>query len=886
MSPSTAIQTRIPPISTLAVPRQRLFRMLDAGLEKPLTLLSAPAGYGKTVLVAHWLRKTNTAAAWLTVDEEEPGLPQFLQQVIQALQCIRPGIGNEALEILRQAADPTIQPVLSGLLTEIEQAGQPVCLVLDDYFHIQSSQIHQAIRFLLERCPPNFHLIILTRVDPPLRLSRYRAGGQMAEIRAEDLSLTEGETQSFLQGFGAPRLSPQAVSLLQQRTEGWAAGIQLSALALQKQTNPEAFITAFSGNQRFIFDYLTGEVLAQLPEEHKEFLLKTSILRQLSAPLCETLAGITILEELYQQNIFLQLVDEALEWYRYHGLFRDVLQSRLKRTYPAQAINQLHHLASAWYQQAGWGQEALQHSLDAGDFDRAGELIESMPELLTWSSGYHDDLIRTLEKLPESLVQSRPRLQLLFARTLLLSGQDQQAAQRLDGLEKQLATASLPEVETRHYLGMILTHRATRLALSGETARARDLANQALDCLPPSDLLTMAQAVHTLGLAADAEGHIRQAAGYFQQASRQAVQANHRNLAVVAASQQAFAEISLGELRQAEATTRQALQWGVVGSQELPVAAYAHVALAEVLRQQNHLAAADEEIQRALHQANKAIPVVRWHAALIQAQIRFSHHDSNGTVAILQQSETHFRNILPVHFSEMTQALLCRVRLAQERPELARDWLHSQQTCLPNPAYYQPNQADFLLILCRSQLAAGEKEPARELLDAIYRSALEHEKKAQVMETRILAALGAENPPAAHAYLQEALTLAEPQGYLRLFLDEGQALFDLLQSYRRQLLTPTPFLEQLLGAFQQECVTPTQAHNLPCGTSEFEALTGRELDVLAQIAGGASNQEIANRLVVSIHTVKKHAANIFIKLGVMNRTEAVARARALGLLKQ
>jgi len=886
MTPAAGLQTSIPPVPETTIARDRLFHQLEAGLKRPLTLVSAPAGYGKTVLVAHWLRTTHTPALWLTVEEKEPGLPQFWQQVMTVLRTLASEIGEEALEILRQESTPPIETILARLLADIERWGQSLCLVLDDYFHIQSAPIHQSVRFLLEHCPANFHLIVLTRVDPPLPLARYRARGQLAEIRADDLSLTESEVQALLQELGAASLSAGALRLLHQRTEGWAAGIHLSALALQKQPDPEAFIAALSGNQRYIFDYLADEVLSALSEDEQALFLKTSILRQFNGALAEVLAGpLTVpihLEQIYRQNIFLQAVDEAREWFRYHALFRDVLQYRLKRAYSPDDIRQLHGRASAWYQQAGWGQEALHHALAAEDYARAGALLETMPELLTWSSGFHADLIPTLEMLPAAVIGARPRLQVLFARALLLDGQAPEALRRLETLEAQLGGLGLPEAESRAYTGMILTHRATHLALRGDVAQAEIAAKQALENLAPADELTRAQAIHTLGLAADSQGQVRPAADYYRQASRHALRADHRSLAVTAASQQAFAEIALGALRQAEATARQALQWATIGRTELPVAAYPHVALAEVLRQQNRVSLAEQEILRATALGGKAMPTVRWHAALVQAQICFSQHNLGQAQTILQQSEIDFQHSLPAHFSENTRALLCQVWVAQGRPELAQDWLGSVQTQLARPAFESPSHAARAVILCQARLAAGQKEQAREPLKAVYAFALQHDQKALVIQVLCLLALSAENQAAALAYLQEALALAEPQGYHRTFLDEGPAVLDLLQMLRQSATAPTPFLLELLEAGRQEWSTP--AAGRPATPSDLEPLTERELEVLAQIARGASNQEIAHRLVVSIHTVKKHAANIFLKLGVENRTEAVDRARSLGWL--
>jgi LuxR family maltose regulon positive regulatory protein len=484
---------------------------------------------------------------------------------------------------------------------------------------------------------------------------------------------------------------------------------------------------------------------------------------------------------------------------------------------------------------------------------------------------------------PESVFQSRIRLQLVYARTLVLSGQVEEAMLRLNTMEEHLEQVGLSQPESRRYLGMILTNRATRLALSGDLEGTNHIINRALECLPQDEVLTRVQAVHTMGLIADAEGRLQQAAFHFQQAGLLAMQANHRNLAVTSASQQAFSEIELGELKQAEVTVRQGLLWATIGSTELPISAYAHTALAEVFRQQNHLDLAEQEINRAVFLAEKAIPMVRWHTMLIQAKILLSRHNYSAAQDILQQSETSYRPILPSRFIQITHAFLCQVWVLLEQFEMVEDWAKHIQEYLSAPAYYQDfNHEAYILIFCRAQLAGKEKELARQLLQKVSESASRQEHKAVLMETLILQALCAETITNSHDYLQKAFTLAEPQGYQRIFLDEGQPLLELIKSYRQQFKSPLPFVNQLLNAFQQEFSVTT--YKQLAQAPGIESLTERERDVLIQIARGASNQQIADRLVVSIHTVKKHAANIFIKLGVQNRTEAVDRARSYGLI--
>jgi LuxR family maltose regulon positive regulatory protein len=868
-----------PRIPEKTVPRERLFRQLDVGLQARFVLVSAPAGYGKTVLILQWLRSRGFDCAWLVVEENPPAMSQFWQKVAQAISVLGVNPSGVTLELLQHCDSNTCEPFLDALLADVELADQPIRLVVDDYFHVQDPAVHQSIRYLLEHCPANFQLIMITRQDPPLPLARYRVRDQMVDIRADDLCMSVGEMAGFLELLDIPYLSPESLNLLHERTEGWAAGIQLSALALQKQSDPEEFVSAFSGSQRYVFDYLVDEVLGGLSAGQQNFLLKTSILRQLNPRLCARLlddpqAGDT-LDDLYRQNLFLHPVDDAGEWYISHGLFRDVLQLRLRRSHTPEEIRQLHLQASIWYQESGQGQEALYHARLAGAVERVADLIETTSDLLTWSSGYHTDLIQVLEWLPGEVYQSRVRLQLLFARSLLLSGKDREASLRLDEAEEHLRKPDFPVEEARRHLGRIQTHRATRLALAGRTVEASRLATEALEMLPGEDILTRAQATHTLGLAADTDGRLREAVGLYQQAVHLSMSANHRNLGVVAGSQQAFCEIGVGELAQAESTARQALQLAVIGSTELPISAYAHAALAEVFHQQGRLDEADQEIRRAVYLAEKGIPPVRWHTAVLQASIAFGRGDLPTAEAILEQNEETFARILPPKFQENNHALLCRLWIQRSRCDLADGAFGGMDDKVADSAFLQNcDQAGQVLIYCRMLICSGEKEKARRLLRHSAEMAGQFGHLLLQMQALVLLAQCAESPRQAAAHLHDALALAGSRGYRQLFLDEGPSFRETLQNYRRQSTADASFMDQLL---EMPGVTAPPA-------VDIEPLTDRERDVLRQIARGASNQQIADQLVVSVHTVKKHAANIFIKLGVENRTEAVDRARALGVL--
>ena len=395
------------------VPRPRLTQRLEAGASGPCTLVSAPAGFGKSTLLSEWIQTSGRSVAWVSLDEGDNDLVRFLCYVVTALQKLHPGLGDDALTTLRHAQSPdtvAVEPVLTGLLNEIDALGQDLVLVLDDYHVIETPELHQAVQFLLDRLPPRMHVVIATRVDPPLSLSRLRARGQLAELRARDLRFTSQEAADFLNQAMGLTLSAEDVEALEQRTEGWAVGLQMAALSLQGRTDVEGFIGDFTGSHRYVLDYLTEEVLSRQPEPVRDFLLRSSVLSRLSAPLSAAVTGRddaqAILERLDATNLFLIPLDDTRTWYRYHHLFGTLLRHQLERQEGRPAVIALHERASEWYSNHGHPEDALEHALAAGAMDRATELVteHALPRLMRADAGTVIRWIRSLPGCPSSLM--------------------------------------------------------------------------------------------------------------------------------------------------------------------------------------------------------------------------------------------------------------------------------------------------------------------------------------------------------------------------------------------------------------------------------------------------------------------------------------------------
>jgi LuxR family transcriptional regulator, maltose regulon positive regulatory protein len=779
-------------------------------------------------------------------------------------------------------------------------------LVLDDYHLIDAPPVHASLGFLLEHLPDSLRLVVASRADPPLPLARLRARGQLAELRERDLRFTREEAAALLRTAVGPNLPEVAIAALEDRTEGWVAGLQLAALSLQGHADPAGLVASFSGTHRFVLDYLTEEVLDRQPEPQREFLLATSVLARLCGPLCEAVTGRAdsqqLLEQVERANLFLVPLDEVRGWWRYHHLFADLLRARLQQERPEQVAG-LHQAAAGWCERHRLVDDAIRHALAAGDAGWAVRLIERhFDDVLRRSEGA--TLRRWLQELPGELVRSRPRLCLAQAAGALVGGRVDEVEAWLADAERALAAAVDEPYEPSVGRAASLLANAPAMLAAGRAGLARlrgdaegmEAANtQALIHLTEQDRALRLHVAWNLALAEMLRGRLAQAERALPGLVAEHRAAGERYLAVRAAYDLGQAQHARGRLRAALDTYEQALEIASEAGRPLPPAGMAHVGLAQVLYQQGTL-------DGALHHATDGVGLCRQLAytlplmagLAVLARTRQAQGDTAGALAAIAEAEQVELSPAVVGLLNPVPALRARLALAHGQVADAAHWVQARGLDPDDEPDY-PREGEYL-VLARVLLA--EHAPARAfgLLERLHTQAVAQGRTGSVIEIRVLQALAQHasgDQSAGLAALAEALTLAAPEGWLRVFVDEGATMASLLG---RLVTTPatTPavgaqvppgFLDRLLEAFEQagQAALPRSRRGtaLP---GMVAALSARELEVLGLLAAGKSNPAIAEELVVSLDTVKRHVTHILDKLGAANRTQAVTRARELGLL--
>ena len=912
-----------PPPRPSLVSRPRLLARLDEGLVYPLMLVSAPPGFGKTTVVSDWVQQRTASrqateegaslmsppsirVAWLALDDEDNDVVRFLTYLSAALDTFESGLADMALALLRSPQPPAPRTVITLLINALSQlparpeAGiRPYVLVLDDYHLIHTPPIHEALTFLVDRLPLQVHLLLTSRADPPLPLARWRARGQLAEVRAADLRFTPDEAVAFLNGTMGLALPAEAVEALETRTEGWATGLQLAALAMRGRADAAVFLQDFTGGHRYILGYLMDDVVARQPEAVQRFLLHTAILDRLSGPLCDAVTGDmgsqVRLDELHRANLFTVALDEHGEWYRYHHLFRDVLRVRLQQVQP-DLIPTLHHRASVWYAGQGRLDEAIEYALAGQDIQRAADLIVTA-FLPLWKQSELATLRRWIDRVPEAAFRENAELAFYSAAILGWTGQLGLAEARLDLAEARrregASTRTGRAVEDRQFSGRVFMLRSMLAVRRGAVAEALSLAEQAFARMPPDDFVFRGGACIVLGLAYAARGELVAAQQAYEQAADHARQVDHWFLLIGALGRLAPVQVTLGRLHAAAAACRQLLQLPVVQHGALPASGFAHVGLAEVLYQWGDLAAADDHAGAGLALGEAANLVDLVHAAaLMQARVKAALDRRDEAFGLLGRAHATAPQVGGAHVARRAQAIEALIRLHFGQFEAVEHWRRTLDASDTPDALLLELEG---LVQARLRLLEGQPDEAlglvRGLLPVVEDSGrLASRIEMLVLQARALAALG-QTLEALEA-LARALTLAESEGYVRVFADEGPPLADLLRALGRQPSASSlrPYIGRLLAAFTPTEGRPdetpgepdTPTHTFPGAL--IEPLTERELEVLRLVAEGRSNEQVAAVLVISVHTVRKHLGNIFGKLAVTSRTEAVAAARRHGLL--
>lgn len=872
--PETLLATKlyIPVLHPQALERKALLDRMDNELStgKRLVLVCAPAGYGKTTLVCVWLsRIPNTC--WLSLEKSENDPRLFLSYIIAALQSRFHEVGRQAQAILDAPQPLPLKEVLASILNDLSQVKHPIVLVLDDYQSIQASQVHEAVSFLIDHFPPHVHLVITSRSDPPLPLHRYRSRGQMLEIRADDLRFSMEEVSAYIENNAGVSLSPLEVATLENRTEGWAAGLQLAAISLRQTQNAAGFIQSLAGSNRFVLDYLMEEVFNNQSDEIQRFWMETAILDRLCASLCAAVTNGSqestqaVLDTLERDNLFLISLDDQRQWYRYHHLFQDLLKMRLKQRLPDQ-IQALHRNAVRWYEANGWISEAVDHSIQGMDYDHAADLVEAHTFQL-FAQGKLEQLMGWIQRLPPQLSDHRPWLGMYQAWVLAFAGQNEQASA---SIEKIIQTAAGDKLSPEDKRGLLLEIDAVRALVaitSGKIQDAKTLAGRLTSDVPANHLFARSVLIWALGFARRIEGDLPRAIEAFREVLEIGKQTN--NLWTLSTS---YVDLGMalrlsGRLREAEAIYREGLallQQSSMGG--LGFVGRLESFLANVLYEQNKLNEARTLIAFSIrHNELWKNPNHITHAYLTEARILLAMKaDSVEDALARAKSATAHRAVTP---SLRNSVDAVQVRFWLERGHLAdaARWMAEhplQKDGIDTESYELQALAHVRILIAGQQFAAACK-----ILDELEAPALTAGRGNTLIEILVLKAIATPGSSKALESLESALQMGVPEGYRRVFLDEGAKLMPYLQKLRAH----TDLVEVLLETNQQD-------------SKEENILTRREIEILKAMAEGLSNKEIGQKLFISSGTVKAHSASIYRKLEVLNRTGAIARAKDLGLI--
>ena len=887
------------------VPRRRLAARLDEGVERGLVLVCAPAGSGKTALLSSWARCGQRPAAWLSLDASDNDPARFWRHAVAALDRACPGIAERVGPLLGPPAPSSFEALVTALINDLsaQRGDGEVLLVLDDYHLVGSQPVHESLGFLLQHLPPGLHPVLASRADPPLPLARLRALGQLAELRAAELRFTADEAAAMLREAVGNDLPDAAVAALGARTEGWAAGLRLAALSLHGHDDAAAFVAAFTGSHRYVLDYLAEEVLEGQDKQVRMFLLETSVLERLSGPLCDAVTGRegsqALLEQAERAGLFLIPLDEVRGWWRYHHLFADLLQARLQEEQPGRVAT-LHRRAAAWYAGCGLADDAIGHAVAAGEMLWAARIIEQHFDMVYNIRGEAASIHRWLSVLPPEVVRSRPRLLLAQALMAATSGHIEIVGRLLDEAESAPPgwadepfepTAGVAASHLINVPATITLHRGYLAQLHGDAEATAAFAAQALAVSNPEERMLSASAQGFLAVAEWLRGRLIEAERAF--ASSVTAWREIGQLTITAWGYYSLALVrrAQGRLDSAALTCERALDTLVTAGLPPPAAGPGYVGLADIAYQR-------DELDRALRYVTEGIALCRQfvytpplaNGLATLAMIRQATGDPAGALQAITEAEQASPG--PAGLLNPVPAQRARLLLAQGDLAGAARWTKEcGLTADDEPDYAQESG---YLVLARLLLAQDRPGKALALLERLHAAAVSQDRVESVIEAgelRALALTATGDEDAALTALASALTLACPRGYVRLFTDEGPPMAALLgrvvaaqRAGQAAAEVPLGCLARLQRAFGAGRAAPDAGQGTAAVPGIVEPLTGRELEVLVLLAAGRSNQAIAGQLVVTLDTVKKHVGHVLGKLGAASRTEAVARARELGLI--
>lgn len=901
-----ATKLHAPPVRADLVPRPRLAQRPDTCV----VLVCAPAGYGKTTLLAEWARRPQPCA-WLSLDAGDNDPARFWRHVIAALDRARPGVAERLSGLLGPPPPASFDRVVTALINDLDagpvddrgarsisSAADGVHLILDDYHVITSSRVHESVEFLVEHAPAVLRLTVASRSDPPLPLPRLRARGQLAELRADGLRFTPGEAAALLRHASGIDLSEGSAAVLTDRTEGWAVGLHLAALSLRGSVETDRFITEFSGSHRFVLDYLVEEVLEKQSDPVRSFVLDTSVLQRFTADLCDAITGrddsAAMLDQVESAGLFLIPLDDVRGWWRYHHLFADLLRARLAARHPERP-GQLHRAAAGWFERRALADEAIHHALAAEDPIWAARLVEAHFDDVFNLRGEQATIDRWLPSIPDAVVNSRPRLLLARAQMASMRGDVQGSASMVDAAER--AWESIPHDRADDSFGpnvgrasslltnvpaMIALQRSYQSQLRGDAVGTQRYTQRALDEIASGESMLMTSAQGFLAVARWMRGDLAGAERQFADHIDSWRAAGHVTATAWGEYCLARLQRGLGQLDAATQTCLRALEYAGGTDRLAPAAGPAYTGLAQIAYQRN-------DLDDALRYADKAIAAGRRfvHSPPLAAALMTLAwvHQARGELDQARSAMAEATRVAsgPEGLFNPIPSQRARLLLAQGDVAAAASWVREVGLDAGDDLDFV-HEAGYL-VLARVMLAQHRMDRALQLLERLHAAARDAHRVRTVMEAGALRALAlSEMGRRADAFdvLTRTLTMAHPQHHVRIFADEGAPMAALLRrsltadrTAERAIPAPLAYLAKLRIAFDGG--SPSASSIVPEGM--LEPLTGRELEVLHLLAGGASNQAIAAQLVVTLDTVKKHVSHVLRKLDARNRTEAVARAR-------
>ena len=921
--PILATKLYLPPPRPDGVRRTRLVERLEAGASRPghkLTLISAPAGFGKTTLVSEWVAGAHPArpVAWLALDAGDGDLPRFLAYLAATVQPVAPHAAAGLLSLLDAPQPPPVEVMLTHLLNDLAARPDPFLLVLDDYHVIESQAVDGALSFLLDHLPPQMHVVITSRSDPLLPLARLRGRGALVELRAADLRFTPDEAAAFLRQTMGLHLAPEEIATLERHTEGWITGLQMAALSMQGRADAGAFIAAFAGSHRYVLDYLVDEVLQRQPEPVRRFLLDTAILQRLCGALCDAVTeeatGQAMLEFLERANLFLVPLDDARRWYRYHHLFAEVLQAHMQKERP-QAAPALHGRASRWYEAHDMPGDAIHHALAAGDMARAASLVEvAWPPMRRQRQ--EAAFFAWIDALPDDVFHMRPVLSVDYAWALLDQGRYDAVEARLqegerwlramDGDARPAGMIVVDEMQFRALPAAIANARAYRAQAQGDIAGTIRHAQEALALLPADDAYERGTTAALLGLAYWASGDLEAAHATLLAGLTSLQQGGGIVIFVGGTVVLAHIRMAQGRLHDAVASYERALRLALAGGEGagsvlsvqgdriLQGAAELYMGLSELALEQGDLARARALLQHGRDLGEQSsLPGHEYLWSMVDARLHLAAGDVDGALALLDAAERFYYRS-PIPNVRPIDALRARVWAIHGRLAEAQRWVRARGLSVTDELNYL-SEYDYItlarILLAQAALEddAQARQAALDLLARLLAAAEAGDRMGSVVEILVLQALAAaaaDDLPAAQAALTRALHAAAPDEHVRVFVDEGAPMARLLRTVAGRAEV-SAFARRILRALEDGDAAPDDAPDragVPGAPALVEPLSARELDVLRLLQSELSGPEIADRLVVALSTVRTHTKGIYGKLGVSNRRAAVRRAAELGLL--